>query len=237
MDKSAKLPLFPAAKLKVRPDTADSNRCQCAHSDSEDPHLMCVILEVCRHPPTRNRRAALVEGRIEWMGVPGHPSATHKVEKRLKRKVGNDPTRGAESMLARLRFIPSIPRHKLPDRPPAGISNWPKVKTSKGPTIQPWASGTQDASTSAQHPSPGAAVARALMELPLRTLHDNDTERLPLFEELNRSSNVCISRYRSRIGYLGPGSLLMKTLNLGMEGGIWRQASTEGDRSAGRGFL
>ena len=96
-------------------------------------------------------------------------------------------------MLARLRFIPSIPRHKLPDRPQAGIADWPKVKTSKGPTIQPWAPGTQGASTSAQHPSPGAAVARAFDGVAAENFARQRYSAfalLPLLQALNQPSNV-----------------------------------------------
>lgn len=76
LDMAVKLPLFPAAKHKMRPDTADGKRCQCADGDGEDPNLLGVILEVCRHPPPQEPAGGCHRGAVVWREVPGQPSAT-----------------------------------------------------------------------------------------------------------------------------------------------------------------
>ncbi|KAK3298482.1 uncharacterized protein B0H64DRAFT_75991 [Chaetomium fimeti] len=71
------------------------------------------------------------------------------------------------------------------------------------------------------------------MELPLRTLHDNDTALLPLLQVLNQASNVCAGAWKcgSRVNHSGLPSPLKKLPGLNPEDGRY------GSRLAGRSFL
>ena len=100
---------------------------------------------------------------------PGRGAGHHRAEKRLKKQVGNDPTTAAELMPTRFGFIP---RHLLLDRPDQGPLIGP-TWDGQGPATGIWHTSRLNFSPASQ--PWGAAVARALIELPLRSLHDGDT--------------------------------------------------------------
>jgi hypothetical protein len=151
------------------PDTDDGSRGQCADGDGEDRNLLCrstkLPIPVDRESPGGSP-GRLLAGRRRlnerdcWSGA-GPRSA-------WRRKWGMAPRQGAGVYARSLALHPETEGVRSPS---SRAADWPKLGRGRG---WPLTSGTEAASTSAQHPgipSAVASVARALIELALRTLH------------------------------------------------------------------